>query len=165
MFRCSGSGKRFLYPSFTGESIAVRLKPCSSKRWHPARQSSLCSSAAKMEPGRQERNCEHSFRRFGSAWYNRCMCGGVFSRPIPSPVIRKASPVSDACGWCPTLVISPQTMLHSPCRRSLRSVGALRMAEGSGMTDAEEKAKQLNAQAAALRECQSNTYVVPFFRL
>eukprot|EP00903_Cladosiphon_okamuranus_P019647 g18064.t1 len=36
--------------------------------------------------------------------------------------------------------------------RSFRAVDALRMAEGSGMSDAEEKAKQLNAQAAALRE-------------
>lgn len=53
-------------------------------------------------------------------------------------------------------------MLLPLYRRSLRAVGAhaharglgLRMAEGSGMSDAEEKAKQLNAQAAALRECQ-----------
>lgn len=40
------------------------------------------------------------------------------------------------------------------CRHSLRSINALRMAEGDDMSAADEKAKRLNEQAAALREGQ-----------
>lgn len=55
----------------------------------------------------------------------------------------------------PTILIDGLNDVHSLCRRSVRaSVKALYMAAGDSMSSAEEKAKRLNEQAAALRECQ-----------
>ena len=83
----------------------------------------------------------------------------IFSQPLPRRLPNENHGLlcqTDAAFTYVPLVVSPPTMSHSLCRRSFRSVGNLarRMADGGGMTDAEEKAKQLNAQAAALRECQ-----------